>query len=125
MKYIIVILLFIIINTSYSQGILITRQAAERCLEVKDSLEILKPIFNDQKILIGNQKQIILSKDTIITKLKSDSTEFVKVINNKTDIISNKDKEIEIKDVLYKENDNKHKKKELVLLLALVLSLLL
>lgn len=92
----VLVLLLITTNVCYSQ----TREELKKLLayylEKDDSLQIAKQIIIDQNIAINNRELTIEEKNDQISIYKSDSTQFINIIDAEKVISKNRLKEINI-----------------------------
>jgi biopolymer transport protein ExbB/TolQ len=125
MRYFLVVLFSAFSSLLLAQSILIDRRAGERCLEIRDSLQIMKIINLKQDTLIHKGEKVELQYNKLVKKYQNDSIQFKQIIAAKDTLNSNKDEQLKLANEKYKLNDRNHKKKELGLLAVIVGLLLL
>ncbi len=125
MRFLIIVLFSMFSSSLLAQSILIDRRAGERCLEFRDSLQVMKVINLKQDTLIHKGEKIELQYDGLIKKHQNDSIQFKGIIAAKDSIINNTKEEKNLLCKKAKKMDLNHKKKETGLIIVIAGLLLL
>lgn len=112
-------------DTLSKEVLVINREAGESCLEINDSLQVAKVVIEVQDSLIHNGTQIILKQEDLIAKQKQDSVQQNNIIDAQQQQLSNKSEEVHLLESQNKEDNAKHIKREIGLVIIAVVFLLL